>query len=94
MPAGLQIFGPAGELRLDTADSITRIVGLAAIAGTSSVGVPSGRAWFTILESNGFGFEECAFQFTISGGTISWTPFAAEPLSPPPPAPIIAYGAY
>lgn len=92
--AGLQIFGPDGSVRLDTNTSITRVVGITTVSGTSSVSVPVDRAWFTILEENGFNFEECAYQFNISGNNISWSPYPPHALSPAGPNPVILYGAY
>jgi hypothetical protein len=94
MPAGLQIFDAAGNILLDTNTSICRVYGTVQVSGTGSVSVPDGRPWYSILEKNSFGFEECAYQFTIGSNSISWTPYPSEPFSPAPDDPLIVYGAY
>lgn len=95
MPAGLQVWDAAGNLVLDLPTSITRIMGKVTLgAGSGSVNVGNGRPWFAILEENSFGLQECAYQFNISGTTISWSLYPSEPLSPAPPPPTIVYGAY
>lgn len=94
MPAGLQVWDAAGNQVLDLPTSITRIMGAVTLPGSGSVNVGNGRPWFTIIEANSFNFEECAYQFNISGTVISWSAYPPEPLSPAPPPPTIIYGAY
>jgi hypothetical protein len=92
--AGLQIFDASGNLILDSDVSICRVMGYISITGNGSVSVPNGRPWFAVLNENSFNWEEMSYDFNVSGTTLSWTAFPANPLSPPPPTMNIVYGAY
>lgn len=73
MPAGFQVFDPNGKSILDTADRITRVLGLVDIAGASgsqsNAGLATGSPFWTIVP-NGSGWPPAV---TISGNTISWS---------------------
>lgn len=92
--AGLQIFDGAGNVILDSNNSICRVVGTTVVSGSGSVDVFSGRPWFAVLNENSYDWQEMSFNFNVSGTILSWAPFPPEPMSPVPPTITIVYGAY
>ncbi len=79
---------------LNSSVSICRVIGYLTISGNGSVNVPDGRPWFAVLNDNSYDWQEMSFDFNISGQTLSWTAFPAEPFSPSPPTMNIVYGNY
>jgi hypothetical protein len=102
MPAGLQVWGADGSLRLDTTTSLCRYIGLVGIGPGSSGSVfipPPARAWYTMVLQADVAPLDTGFSITITGDpytgqTITWTWNGqfVDPLVTP--SYILIYGGY
>jgi hypothetical protein len=82
MAQGLQVFTPAGAMRLDVSDRLTRLVYSAEVEATSSgsdtvTGITTANATVTALALDASAAYQCPHEVWISDDTVHWAAMPA-----------------
>lgn len=73
MAYGLQVFDAAGNLTLDTADSLTRLIGSVTVSANGSLSDTAfltGRPFYYLIATTSGGITP---EVSFSGSTMTWT---------------------
>lgn len=78
MPAGLQVWDASGQLVIDLANRLTRIIGMVDTGGTSgSISVPGfsqGTPFYAVVPLNAYlDSYQLTARASVTGNTLSWT---------------------